>query len=143
VFPLADIAASLAQPNRTALFTVSISPDIHWDGEIVGGQQASEKAHQATQVYGLEQWAGAVRIGGEQPGVGPVLGWCRSQERVWTLLVRPLESLPTALTVKGAGGEGQHGRRPLLVSALSGWLLFRMAARQLWGSLIQEPPRSS
>jgi hypothetical protein len=122
---VADTAALLAQPNRTALFTVSISPDIHRDGEIVGGQQASEKAHQATQVYGLEQWAGAVRIGGEQPGVGPVLGWCRSQERVWTLRAFPLESLPTALTVKGAGGRRQQGRTPTLVFSLPGWLLFR------------------
>ena len=68
----------------------------------------------------------------------------RSPERVWTLRVLPLESLPTALTVKGAGGEGQQqGRRPMLVSSLSGLLLFLLAARQLCGSLNQEPPRSS
>jgi hypothetical protein len=87
--------------------------------------QRRGKTHQATQVYGLEQWAGAVRIGGEKPGIGRVLGGCRFPERVWTLLVLPLEFLPTALTVKGAGGEGQHGRRPTLVLLLPGWLLFR------------------
>ena len=63
--------------------------------------------------------------------------------RVWTLLVLPLESLPTALTMKGAGGEKQPGRTPTLVLTLSGWLLFRKAARALCGLLIHEPPRSS
>ena len=60
-----------------------------------------------------------------------------------TLLVLPLESLPAALTVKGAGGEKQPGRTPTLVLALSGWLLPRKAARALCGLLIHEPPRSS
>jgi hypothetical protein len=80
------------------------------------------------QVYGLGQWAGAVRIGGCWHGACRTCRNRRSPERVWTLLALPLESLPTALTVKGAGGEGQHGRRPMLVLALSGLLLFRMAA---------------
>jgi hypothetical protein len=48
-----------------------------------------------------------------------------------------------ALMVKGAGGEKQPGRTPTLVVRLSGWLLFRMAARASTGSLIQDPPRSS
>jgi len=58
-------------------------------------------------------------------------GGRRSPERVWTLRVLPLESLPAALTVKGAGGEKQPGRTPTLVLRLSGGLLFRMAARAL------------
>ena len=82
----------------------------------------------------MGQWAGAVRI---------VRRGRRSPERVWTLLALPLESLPTALTVKGAGGEKQPGRTPTLVLTLSGWLLFRKAARALCGLLIHEPPRSS
>ena len=87
----------------------------------------------------MGQWAGAVRI---------VRRGRRSPERVWTLgsvtlLALPLESLPTALTVKGAGGEKQPGRTPTLVLTVSGWLLFRKAARQLCGLLIHEPPRSS
>jgi hypothetical protein len=89
------------------------------------------------------QWAAVVRIGGAAAAGSP---WLRSLERVWTLgsmtlLVLPLESLPAALTVKGAGGRRQQGRTPMLV--LAGWLLFRFAARQLCGSLNQEPPRSS
>jgi hypothetical protein len=48
-----------------------------------------------------------------------------------TLLVCPLESLPAALTVKGAGERRQPGRTPTLVVSPSGWLLFRMAARAL------------
>ena len=60
-----------------------------------------------------------------------------------TLLVRPPQSLEAVLTVKGAGGEGQHGRRSMLVLSLSGLLLFRMAARALCGLLNQDPPRSS
>ncbi len=42
-------------------------------------------------------------------GAGLTYGCRRSPERVWTLLVRPLESLPTALTVKGAGGGETAG----------------------------------
>jgi len=80
------------------------------------------------------QWAGLVRISRLRR---------RSPERVWTLLVHPLQSLATVLTVKGAGGEGQHGRKPMLVLSLSGLLLFRKAARALWGLLNHEPPRSS
>ena len=76
-------------------------------------------------------------------GAGLTYGCRRSPERVWTLLALPLESLPTALTVKGAGGEKQPGRTPTLVLTLSGWLLFRKAARALCGLLIHEPPRSS
>ena len=64
-------------------------------------------------------------------GSGLANGGFRSPERVWTLPALPLESLPADLTVKGAGGEGQHGRRPLVVLSLSGLLLFRLAARQL------------
>jgi hypothetical protein len=52
-------------------------------------------------------------------------GGRRSPERVWTLLALPLESLPAALTVKGAGGRRQQGRKPTLVLMLAGWLLFR------------------
>jgi hypothetical protein len=80
---------------------------------------------------------------GRQQGAGLADGCRRSPERVWTLLALPLESLPAALTVKGAGGEKQPGRTPTLVLRLSGGLLFRMAARALTGSLIQDPPRSS
>ena len=81
-------------------------------------------------------------------GAGLAKGDRRSPERVWTLgsvtlRVLPLESLPTALTVKGAGGEKQPERTPTLVLTLSGWLLFRKAARALCGLLIHEPPRSS
>ncbi len=81
----------------------------------------------------MGQWAGAVRI---------VRRGRRSPERVWTLgsvtlIVLPLESLPTALTVKGAGGRRQQGRTPLLVLTLAGWLLFRLAAQQLG-----DPPSS-
>jgi hypothetical protein len=81
-------------------------------------------------------------------GAGLANGCRRSPERVWTLgsvtlLALPLESLPTALTVKGAGGEKQPGRTPTLVLSVSGWLLFRKAARALCGLLIHEPPRSS
>jgi hypothetical protein len=65
-----------------------------------------------------------------------------SPERVWTLLVLPLESLPTALTLKGAGGEGQHGRRPMLVLSMSGWLLFRMAAREPLGDVKENRVRA-
>ncbi len=82
----------------------------------------------------LGQWADVVRI---------VRRGRRSPERVWTLLALPLKSLPTAPAMKGAGGRRQQGRTPMLVLALAGWLLFRMAARQLCGSLNQEPPRSS
>jgi hypothetical protein len=80
---------------------------------------------------------------GGRAGSGRTYRDRRSPERVWTLLVLPLESLPAALTVKGAGGEKQPGRTPTLVLALSGWLLFRKAARALCGLLIHEPPRSS
>jgi len=42
----------------------------------------------------MGQWSGVVRI----TGAGLAL-------RVWTLLALPLEYLPIALTVKGAGGS--------------------------------------
>jgi hypothetical protein len=78
-------------------------------------------------------------------GSGPVLCGSagRSPERVWTLPVLPMESLPTVRTTKGAGGRRQQGRTPMLVLTLAGLLLFRSTARQLCGSLNQEPPRSS
>jgi hypothetical protein len=91
----------------------------------------------------MGQWAGTVRIVRRGLGAGLTYGCRRSPERVWTLLVLPLESLPTALTVKGAGGEKQPGRTPTVVLSVSGWLLFRRAARALCGLLIHEPPRSS
>lgn len=87
--------------------------------------QRRGKTQQATQIYGLGQWAGAVRIGGCGHGACRAFRNRRSPERVWNLLVLPLEFLPTALTVKGAGGEGQRGRRPTLVLLLPGWLLLR------------------
>ena len=100
-----------------------------------------EKARQPPGHAAWGQRAGIVRIGWPAKAESPGL---RSPERVWTLLALPPESLPAALTVKGAGGEGQQqGRRPMLVSSLSGLLLFRLAARQLCGLLIHEPPRSS
>ena len=64
------------------------------------------------------------------PG-GSGQGLCGSAGRVWTLLALPLESLPAALTAKGAGGRRQKGRTPMLVLTLAGWLLFRLAAQQL------------
>ena len=96
----------------------------------------------------MGQWDGAVRIvrplarGRPCQRGSPITG-AGLDPRVWTLPVRPLESLPTAQTVKGAGGEKQPGRTPTLVLTLSGWLLFRKAARALCGLLIHEPPRSS
>jgi len=108
-----------------------------------GGCERAGKAHQATQVWGR----GAVGRGcadrAPWVGAGLTYGCRRSPERVWTLLALPLESLPAALTVKGAGGEKQPGRTPTLVLSVSGWLLFRKAARALCGLLIHEPPRSS
>ena len=90
------------------------------------------KAHRITQVArAVGQWAGVVRIVRPWVRGRPGPRGRRSPERVWTLLALPLESLPAALTVKGAGGEGQHGRRPLLVVSLSGLLLFRKAVRAL------------
>jgi hypothetical protein len=100
----------------------------------VVGVRAQQKPTKQPRSGAVGQWAGAVRI---------VRRGRRSPERVWTLLVLPLESLPAALTVKGAGGEKQPGRTPTLVLTLSGWLLFRKAARALCGLLIHEPPRSS
>jgi hypothetical protein len=102
-------------------------------------------------IPGLGPWGsgpGLCGSCGRWLGAGLASGDRRSPERVWTLgsvtlLVLPLESLPTALTVKGAGGEKQPGRTPTLVLTLSGWLLFRKAARALCGLLIHEPPRSS
>ena len=47
-------------------------------------------------------------------GAGLTYGCRRSPERVWTLLALPLESLPTALTVKGAGGGGTAGKDSFL-----------------------------
>ena len=58
----------------------------------------------------MGQWDGAVRIvrplarGRPCQRGSPITG-AGLDPRVWTLPVRPLESLPTALTVKGAGGE--------------------------------------
>jgi hypothetical protein len=84
----------------------------------------------------MGQWDGAVRIvrplarGRPCQRGSPITG-AGLDPRVWTLPVRPLESLPTALTVEGAGGRRQQGRTPLLVLTLAGWLLFRLAARQL------------
>ena len=98
------------------------------------GVSAQQKPTRQPRSGAVGQWAGVVRI---------VRRGHRSPERVWTLLALPLESLPTALTVKGAGGEKQPGRTPTLVLTLSGWLLFRKAARALCGLLIHEPPRSS
>jgi hypothetical protein len=62
----------------------------------------------------MGQWTGAVRIVRPWFGAGLTYGCRRSPERVWTLgsvtlLARPLESLPTALTVKGAGGGETAG----------------------------------
>ena len=90
------------------------------------------KAHRITQV--AKAWGsgpGLCGSCGRGFGAGLACGCRRSPERVWTLRVLPLESLPTALTVKGAGGRRQQGRTPLLVLTLAGWLLFRLAARQL------------
>ena len=105
-----------------------------WGPGACGGCEGPGKAHQTPRSGAVGQWAGAVRI---------VRRGRRSPERVWTLLALPLESLPTAPAVKGAGGRRQQRRTPLLVLTLAGWLLFRLAARQLCGSLNQEPPRSS
>jgi len=101
----------------------------------------------------IGQWAGVVRIvrslaWGRPCQRGPPITGAGLVPWVWTLgsvtlLALPLESLPAALTVKGAGGEKQPGRTPTLVLTLSGWLLFRKAARALCGLLIHEPPRSS
>jgi hypothetical protein len=67
----------------------------------------------------MGQWAGAVRIvrplarGRPYLRLSPITG-AGLDPWVWTLgsvtlLVRPLESLPAALTVKGAGGEETAG----------------------------------
>jgi hypothetical protein len=73
--------------------------------------------------WGLGQWAGAVRIKRRQgrfrpdlPG-SPITG-AGLDPGVWTLgsvtlLVLPLESLPTALTVKGSGGGQTAGQPPI------------------------------
>jgi len=101
---------------------------------LVVGVSGQGKPSRQPRSGAVGQWAGAVGI---------VRRGRRSPERVWTLRALPLESLPTALTVKGAGGEKQPGRTPTLVLSVSGWLLFRKAARALCGLLIHEPPRSS
>ena len=108
-------------------------------GDVVG-VSAQGKPTRQPRSGAVGQWAGAVRIGGVAEAGSPGL---RSPERVWTLRALPLESLPAALTVKGAGGEKQPGRTPTLVLSVSGWLLFRKAARAFCGLLIHEPPRSS
>jgi hypothetical protein len=52
----------------------------------------------------------------------------RRKRELVTLRVLPLESLPAALTVKGAGGEKQPGRTPTVVLRQSGIEVVRVVA---------------
>jgi hypothetical protein len=54
----------------------------------------------------MGQWAGTVRIVRRGLGAGLTYGCRRSPERVWTLLVLPLESLPTG---EAAGTDANGG----------------------------------
>jgi hypothetical protein len=124
-----DVGQSLMRSFKTRFSTMQVSGSPKVTQQFLAlcaedGMQRRGETHQATQVYGLGQCARAVRIGGCGHGACRPCRNRRSPERVWTLLLLPLEFLPTALTVKGAGGEGQHGRRPTLVLLLPGWSLF-------------------
>jgi hypothetical protein len=78
------------------------------------GKPTGQPRCEAVGRWGLGQLCGS---SGGRTGSGRIYRDRRSPERVWTLgsvtlLVLPLESLPAALTVKGAGGEKQQGRTP-------------------------------
>ena len=96
-----------------------LSPD-----PMPGPSQSSEEQSTSVEIQHRQKDR---RLKGVVPGCSGLV-MCgstgRSQERVWTLRVLPLESLPAALTVKGAGG-GTQRRKPMLLLRLSCCLLFR------------------
>jgi hypothetical protein len=99
-----------------------------------GGCERPAKAHQAAQVWGR----GAVGRGCADRAAGPPITGAGLDP----------SCTPAGIPSNGSDGEGcwgekQPGRTPTLVLTLSGWLLFRKAARALCGLLIHEPPRSS
>ncbi len=98
--------------------------------------------------WGLGQWAGAVRIKRRQGRFRPDLPGSPITGAGLDPWVCDPSCAPDGITSNGSDGEGcwgrrQPGRTPTLVLTLSGWLLFRKAARALCGLLIHEPPRSS
>ena len=108
--PLSPLPAGGAQRGPAA--GTGAAGGLRCGGGVVGVSTRSGKAHQASQVWG--RGPGLCGSCGRWLGAGLASGDRRSPERVWTLgsvtlRSRPLESLPTALTVKGAGGEETAG----------------------------------
>jgi hypothetical protein len=106
------------------------------------------KAHRITQVArAMGQWAGAVRIvrslaRGRPCQQGSPITGAGLDPRVCDPSGTPAGIPSNGSDGEGCWGEKLPGRTPTLVLTLSGWLLFRKAARALCGLLIHEPPRS-